>query len=89
MQQIVSLLVFQSPEPRDIQTESRRSEIMERIEAQTHRQFLKTHLELDALPIYDRIRYIHVAHDGRDAFLSWYNHSRHWMLTGDPRALPD
>jgi aryl sulfotransferase len=86
MQQIVSLLVFQSPEPRDIQTESPWidmrvrpiEEVTERIEQQTHRRFLKTHLEFDALPIYDSIRYIHVARDGRDAFLSWYNHSRHY-----------
>jgi aryl sulfotransferase len=86
MQQIVSLLVFQSPEPRDIQTESPWidmrvrpiEEVTERIEQQTHRRFLKSHLEFDALPIYDSIRYIHVARDGRDAFVSWYNHSRHY-----------
>ena len=53
-------------------------EVMARIEAQTHRRFLKTHLEFDALPIYDSVRYIHVARDGRDAFVSWYNHSRHY-----------
>ena len=84
MQQIVSLLVFQSPEPRDIQNESPWidmrvrpiEEVTERIEAQTHRRFLKTHLEFDALPIYDSVRYIHVARDGRDAFISWYNHSQ-------------
>jgi aryl sulfotransferase len=86
MQQIVSLLVFQSPEARDIQNESPWidmrvrpiEEVTERLEAQTHRRFLKTHLEFDALPIYDAIHYIHVARDGRDAFLSWYNHSRHY-----------
>lgn len=86
MQQIVSLLVFQSPEPRDIQNESPwvdmrvrpLEEVMEGIEAQAHRRFLKTHLEFDALPIYDGVRYIHVARDGRDAFMSWYNHSRHY-----------
>src|ERR1051326_5839521 len=86
MQQIVSLLVFQSPEPRDIQNESPWidmrilpiEEVTERIETQTHRRFLKTHLEFDALPIYDGVRYIHVARDGRDAFVSWYNHSRHY-----------
>lgn len=91
MQQIVSLLVFQSPEPRDIQNESPWidvrvrpiEEVTERIEAQTHRRFLKTHLEFDALPIYDSVRYIHVARDGRDAFVSWYNHSRHYT----PAAL--
>jgi aryl sulfotransferase len=86
MQQIVSLLVFQSPEPRDIQNESPWidmrvrpiEEVMARIEAQTHRRFLKSHLEFDALPIYDSVHYIHVARDGRDAFVSWYNHSRHY-----------
>src|ERR1051326_5223170 len=86
MQQIVSLLVFQSPEARDIQTESPWidmrvrpiEEMAERIEGQTHRRFLKSHLEFDALPVYDEVRYIHVARDGRDAFMSWYNHSRHY-----------
>ena len=59
MQQIVSLLVFRSPEPRDVQNESPWmdfrvrpiEEAMGRIEAQTHRRFLKSHLEFDALPI--------------------------------------
>ena len=86
MQQIASLLVFQSPEPRDIQNESPWidfrvrpiEEVTQRIEQQTHRRFLKTHLEFDALPVYNSVRYIHVARDGRDAFLSWYNHSRHY-----------
>lgn len=86
MQQIVSLLVFQSPEPRDIQTESPWidmrvrpiEEVTGRIAAQAHRRFLKSHLEFDALPIYESVRYIHVARDGRDAFISWYNHTRHY-----------
>ncbi len=42
--------------------------------AQKHRRFLKSHLPLDALPIYEGVKYIHVARDGRDAFLSWHNH---------------
>lgn len=82
----LSLLVFQSPEPREIRNESPWIDfrvapleaVMAGIEAQTHRRFLKTHLEFDALPVYDSVRYIHVARDGRDAFLSWYNHSRHY-----------
>ncbi|HEX3653548.1 MAG TPA: sulfotransferase domain-containing protein [Rhizomicrobium sp.] len=86
MQQIVSLLIFQSAEARDIQNESPWidmrvrpiEEVTERIEAQTHRRFLKTHLEFDAVPVYDSVHYIHVARDGRDAFMSWYNHSRHY-----------
>ena len=43
-------------------------------EAQTHRRFLKTHLPYDALPIYDGVKVIHVARDGRDAALSFHNH---------------
>lgn len=86
MQQIVSLLVFQSPEARDIQNESPWidmrvrpiEEVTQRIEAQTHRRFLKSHLEFDAVPVYDTLRYIHVAREGLDAFMSWYNHSRHY-----------
>jgi aryl sulfotransferase len=86
MQQIVSLLIFQSPEARDIQNESPWidmrvrpiEEVTQRIEAQSHRRFLKTHLDFDAVPVYDDVRYIHVAREGRDAFMSWYNHSRHY-----------
>jgi len=45
-----------------------------RIEGQHHRRFLKTHLPADGLPIYDEIKYVHVARDGRDACLSFHNH---------------
>ena len=45
-----------------------------RIEAQEHRRFLKTHLPFDGLPIYDEVKYIHVARDGRDACMSFHNH---------------
>jgi len=82
MQQIVSLLIFQSDEPRTLQETSPWidmriapvAEVMEQIEAQTHRRFLKAHIAFDALPIYDEVRYIHVGRDGRDAFMSWHNH---------------
>ena len=42
--------------------------------AQTHRRFPKSHLPIDGLPFYDEVRYIHVARDGRDAFMSMHNH---------------
>ena len=83
MQQIVSLLVFQSPEPRplghtspwiDCRFRGPVELMLENIETQTHRRFLKSHLPLDALPIYDEVRYIHVARDGRDACMSLLNH---------------
>ncbi len=83
-QQIVSLLVFQSPEPRSITTLSpwldarffpmSDDDKLAILEAQTHRRFIKTHLPWDAVPIYDEVKYIHVARDGRDACLSWHNH---------------
>lgn len=81
MQQIVALLIFQTPEPRPV-TEigawvDRRldpiGEVMARFEAQTHRRFLKSHVPFDGLPIHDEVRYIHVARDGRDACLSYHN----------------
>jgi aryl sulfotransferase len=84
MQRIVSLLVFQSPAPRPVMQISawidRRfaepiEPAMARIEAQDHRRFLKAHLPFDGLPIYDEVKYIHVARDGRDACLSFHNHS--------------
>jgi aryl sulfotransferase len=82
MQQIVGLLVFQTPEPRAIMEISpwidRRfpepiEALVARIEAQNHRPFLKSHLPLDGLPIYDEVKYIHVARDGRDACMSFHN----------------
>jgi aryl sulfotransferase len=83
MQQIVSLLIFQSPEPHPLGQTSPWIDcrfrgpvelMLDSIEAQTHRRFLKSHLPLDALPIYDEVRYIHVARDGRDACMSLLNH---------------
>lgn len=85
-QQIASLLVFQSPEARDLQNTSPWIDfrlppveaVMESIEAQSHRRFLKSHLPFDAMPIYDEVRYIHVARHGLDAFMSWHNHTSHY-----------
>jgi aryl sulfotransferase len=82
-QQIVSLLVFQTPEPKPVMQISawidRRfgepiEAVLTQIEAQEHRRFLKSHLPLDCLPFYDEVKYIHVARDGRDACMSLHNH---------------
>jgi aryl sulfotransferase len=81
-QRIVSSLVFQSPEPKPISLspwiDNRFSQTAEdvhtRIEAQTHRRYLKSHLPFDALPDYAEVKYIHVARDGLDAMMSWHNH---------------
>src|SRR6185436_19924072 len=61
VQHIVSMLVFKSAAPRpiwetspwvDARFQGPLEGILERMEAQTHRRFIKTHLPLDALPIY-------------------------------------
>ena len=92
MQQIVNLLIFQSPQPRrlwelspwiDCGFKMPIEEVLPVIEAQTHRRFLKSHLPLDALPIHDEVRYIHVARDGRDACMSLLNHYNSFV----PEAL--
>jgi aryl sulfotransferase len=92
MQQIVALLISQTPEARPIMeispwVDRRFPEPIEaltaRLEAQGHRRFVKSHLPFDGLPIYDEIKYIHVARDGRDACLSFHNH----VMGFTPRML--
>jgi aryl sulfotransferase len=82
-QRIVGLLIFQDPAPLPLWDISawidRRipepiEDVIRRIEAQTHRRFLKSHIPADGLPIHDDVRYIHVARDGRDACMSFHNH---------------
>lgn len=84
MQQIVSLLVFQSTEPRplhqispwlDCRLRDNAAEMVALLESQTHRRYIKSHLPLAALPVWDEVRYIHVARDGRDACMSYLNHN--------------
>ena len=93
-QRLVSMLVFQSAAPRPLSEVSpwldRRfgpgaEQVLAQLETQTHRRFIKSHLPLDALPLYDGIKYVHVARDGRDACLSFLNHSAKFT----PAALED
>lgn len=81
--QIVSLLIFQTIEAKPISEISPwidqrfaqpLDQVIARIEAQTHRRFLKSHMPLDGLPFYDEVKYIHVGRDGRDACMSFHNH---------------
>lgn len=51
-------------------------ELQAQLEAQPHRRFLKSHLALDGLPIYDQVKYLIVARDPRDVFMSLWNHHR-------------
>ena len=83
VQRIVSLLVFQSPEPLPIFDVSPWIDasfgppieaVIEQLEKQQHRRFIKAHLPFDGLPFYEEVRYIHVARDGRDSCMSYFNH---------------
>jgi aryl sulfotransferase len=49
-------------------------ELAQRLEAQTFRRSLKTHLPAQALPWFETGSYIAVFRDGRDAFMSYANH---------------
>ncbi len=44
------------------------------LEAQTNRRVIKTHLPVDALVFSPSAKYLYVARDGRDVFMSWYHH---------------
>jgi aryl sulfotransferase len=52
-------------------------------EAIPGRRHLKSHLPYDALPVYEDVKVIHVARDGRDSALSFHNHLRGFQ----PRIL--
>lgn len=82
-QRIVDMLVFQSAEPRNVDgaspwLDSRLFDPLETqlavLERQKHRRFIKSHLPLYSLPVYEGVKYIHVARDGRDACMSFHNH---------------
>ena len=87
MQTIVGNLIFQGqemPHPLwqltlwlDSRGGGTIEEKLDLLEAQTHQRFLKTHLPLDALPYSPEIKYIYVGRDGRDIFMSLWNHYRH------------
>ena len=81
-QRIVGMLVYQSDEPFGVQESSPWPDMrmpppgamLELAESQTHRRYFKSHLPYDALPVYEGMKFIHVARDGRDAAMSFLNH---------------
>jgi aryl sulfotransferase len=81
-QRIVGMLIFESDAPFPVQDSSPWPDMrlpppgamLELAESQTHRRFFKSHVPYDALPIYDDVKIIHVARDGRDAAMSFHNH---------------
>lgn len=83
MQMQCALLLFRTPDlPAPLATLSPwldmntrpLEDVLAALAAQTHRRFIKTHTPLGGLPEDDRITYLHVARDPRDAAISWDNH---------------
>jgi aryl sulfotransferase len=44
------------------------------LKSQRHRRFIKTHLPLDGMIYDERLKYLYVARDARDVFMSLWNH---------------
>lgn len=82
MQGIVRRLVFLHQEPLLVDDVSpwfeRRGrpldDLLSDLAEQTHRRFIKTHLALDGIPFFPQLKYIVVARDTRDVFMSMWNH---------------
>ena len=68
--------------------------VVEMLAAQRHRRFLKSHLAADGLPYRESTRYIVVARDARDVFMSLLNHHAAYtdlaysLLNDDPTLAP-
>jgi aryl sulfotransferase len=82
MQNILRQLVFPEPPRPPVSAVSpwldrQNSDIdatLAALEAQRHRRFIKSHLPLDALPWFPKVRYLVVVRDPRDVFMSFWNH---------------
>ncbi|SEQ98930.1 aryl sulfotransferase [Nitrosomonas sp. Nm51] len=48
--------------------------VLNKLKAQQHRRFIKTHLPLDGLPYRENTKYLYIARDARDVFMSLWNH---------------
>jgi aryl sulfotransferase len=82
-QMLVALLVFGSPDfPRKLSEISlwldmqlaAKDDVFARLEAQTHRRFIKSHTPLFGLPYDERVTYICVGRDPRDVAVSCRHH---------------
>ncbi len=99
MQMICALLVFQEPEPPTPLAQLSpwvdwlvipHDEVIERLTAQRHRRFVKTHTPLDGIPLHPEATYIVVGRHPLDMAVSLYhqgnniNRERVRELTGQP-----
>jgi len=80
-QRIVSMLLAGSAAPApvggpwpDFRLRGDIEPILEQAEAIPGRRHLKSHLPYDALPVWEGVKFIHVARDGRDSAMSMHNH---------------
>ena len=83
MQRIVSMLLAGGAAPApvggpwfDFRLRGPVEPILEEAEAIVGRRHLKSHLPYDSLPVWEGVKFIHVARDGRDSAMSWHNHVR-------------
>jgi aryl sulfotransferase len=53
-------------------------EVTAGLEAQEHRRFIKSHLPLDGLPYYPNVKYVVVARNAPDVFMSYWNHYQNY-----------
>jgi aryl sulfotransferase len=85
LQQIVSQLVFGGAEGIPVMDVSPwidwrwypMETLLQLLESQAHRRFVKTHLAADALVYSAAAKYIYVGRDGRDVAWSWHHHHCH------------
>ena len=82
-QRIVSMLLAGSAAPApvggtwpDFRLRGDIEPILEEAEATPGRRHLKSHLPYDSLPVWEGVKFIHVARDGRDSAMSMHNHMR-------------
>jgi len=83
MQGICAALVFQQPQPpvhQDALTPwldanfAPIEDILELLEGLENRRYIKTHLPLDGLKFFEEIKYIFIGRDGKDVWMSMWNH---------------
>lgn len=94
-QRLVGMMVYQSAEPFPVQESSPwpdfrvipYADMLANAAGQAHRRYLKSHLPFDALPVYEGVKYIHVARDGRDAAMSFHHHKLN--MTDEVMAIID
>lgn len=96
MQTIVANLVFQGGDLPGAPTEISPwldfrpfplEDVLSTLDAQTHRRFIKTHLPMDALPVFRQVKYVMIGRDPRDVAMSMLNH--HNNYTDEARAMFD